>query len=213
MASFPDAKMVWQSKIQQGQTQRKFIIFLLVALILILLMLWAYQRFSALLPSEANQKTEHQDVNWQQVHVNKIEVYKQQRLLKLLDANGQTIKTYQVRLGFDPTGHKKQEGDGKTPEGRYVIDWRNPKSQFYKSLHVSYPNQLDQSQAAQRGVSAGGDIMIHGSAKKIGGSEGQLLYNYFPRGDWTWGCIAISNQDMDELWKNVKDQTVIEIFP
>lgn len=164
------------------------------------------------LPSAEEQKTSVQTVDWSAVEIDRVEVYKSKRLLQVLD-DDKVIKTYKMRLGFAPTGHKTIEGDGKTPEGQYVLDWRNPNSQFYKSLHISYPNADDLAQAKTRGVSAGGDVMIHGSAKSLGGSEGQPLYGYMPKADWTWGCVAVSNQDMDELWKNVKDGTVIEIFP
>lgn len=168
--------------------------------------------FEKFLPSAEEQKTTVQTVDWSVVEIDRVEVYKSKRLLQVLD-DGKVIKIYKMRLGFAPTGHKTTEGDGKTPEGKYVLDWRNPNSQFYKSLHISYPNAHDLAQAKMRGVSAGGDVMIHGSAKNLGGSAGQPLYGYMPKADWTWGCIAVSNQDMDELWQNVKDGTEIEIFP
>ncbi len=151
-------------------------------------------------------------VDWSQVTIDKVMVYKTDRRVDLLE-DGKVITSYQMRLGFTPIGHKTTEGDGKTPEGKYTLDWRNPNSQFYRSFHVSYPNQQDLAQAKARGVSAGGDIMIHGSAKKTGGSKGEPLYNYLPRKDWTWGCIAIRNSDMDEMWDNVKNGTEIEILP
>ena len=143
--------------------------------------------------------------------VTHIKVYKSQRYLDLMHED-QVIRRYPMRLGFDPVGHKAIEGDGKTPEGIYNIDWRNPNSSFYKSLHISYPNQQDIRHAQQLGASAGGDIMIHGSAPQFG-AEGQPLYHYMPRKDWTLGCIAVSNAAMDEIWQLVKDGTSIEIMP
>ncbi len=91
------------------------------------------------LPSVEEQKTSVQTVDWSAVEIDRVEVYKSKRLLQVLD-DDKVIKTYKMRLGFAPTGHKTTEGDGKTPEGQYVLDWRNPNSQFYKSLHISYPN-------------------------------------------------------------------------
>lgn len=151
-------------------------------------------------------------IDWSRVNIDKVEVYKSKRRMDLLE-NGKVIRSYPIRLGFTPKGHKTTEGDGKTPEGKYTLDWRNPNSQFYKSLHISYPNKADTSQAQARGVSAGGDIMIHGTAKKTTGSEGQPFYNYLPKGDWTFGCVSVTNKNMDEIWNNVKNGTPIEIFP
>ena len=141
-----------------------------------------------------------------------IHVYKSQRYLVLQHQN-KIIRHYPIRLGFSPIGHKVQEGDGKTPEGRYVIDWRNPKSTFYKSLHISYPNAKDHQNAQQLGVSTGGDIMIHGSATTKQVKALPNLMRYFPQKDWTWGCIAVRNIDMDEIWQLVNNSTVIEIHP
>ena len=143
--------------------------------------------------------------------VTSIEVFKSQRIL-LLKNQQRVIRSYPIRLGFNPLGHKQFEGDGKTPEGVYTIDWRNPNSAFYKSLHISYPNQNDQNFAQQQGQSAGGNVMIHGSVPK------QLLFlpwsaQYIPRKDWTLGCIAVSNVDMNEIWQLVPDQTKIIIHP
>ncbi len=141
-----------------------------------------------------------------------IHVYKSQRYL-ILQHQNKIIRHYPIRLGFSPIGHKVQEGDGKTPEGRYVIDWRNRQSSFYKSLHVSYPNAKDHQNAQQLGVSTGGDIMIHGSATTKQVKALPNLMRYFPQKDWTWGCIAVRNIDMDEIWQLVNNSTVIEIHP
>lgn len=172
---------------------------------------WTWQRYRGLLPSSQAQKTTVQTVNWQQVRVDEVRVYKARRQVQVLQ-HGTTIKTYAMRLGFNPIGHKTTEGDGKTPEGAYVLDWRNPNSQFYKSLHISYPNQQDTAQAQARGVSAGGDVMLHGSSNTQAQAH-QAMYDYLPQNDWTHGCIALSNQDMDELWHNVQNGTKITIYP
>lgn len=184
-------------------------VFCLSALILLL---FACQKNKVDLPSIIEHKTVIQPIDWSNIAVDKVIVYKAKRELQLLQ-HGQVIKSYKMRLGFNPVGHKLMEGDGKTPEGIYTLDWRNPESKFYKSLHISYPNAQDQAQAKSRNVSAGGDIMIHGSANYLGAEKGSLFYAYLPQGDWTQGCIAVSNQDMDELWHQIKDHTVIEILP
>ena len=143
--------------------------------------------------------------------VTTIEVFKQQRQLKLKH-HDQIIRSYPIRLGFNPIGHKQFEGDGKTPEGTYTIDWRNPQSAYYKSLHISYPNPNDLTYAKQRQKSAGGDVMIHGTvptpATALPASS-----TYMPRKDWTLGCIAVTNADMDEIWQLVKNGTQIIIHP
>ena len=108
-------------------------------------------------------------------------------------------------LGFAPVGPKRQEGDGKTPEGHYRIDWRNPDSRFHRSLHVSYPDAGDVARAAARGVSPGGLIMIHGQPNAL--PAGRVP------GDWTDGCIALSNAEIEALWEAVPDGTPIEIRP
>lgn len=146
--------------------------------------------------------------------IDKIKVYKSKRYLELL-SNGQVMQRYPIRLGFEPTGHKLTEGDGKTPEGTYTLDWRNPNSQFYKSLHVSYPNQQDQAEAATHGLKAGSNIMIHGSFPVRGKllESGKPFYNYMPQQDWTLGCIAVTNAAMDDIWTRVKNGTLIEIVP
>jgi murein L,D-transpeptidase YafK len=129
-------------------------------------------------------------------------VDKSERRLDLL-RDGAVIASFPVMLGFNAEGHKTQEGDGRTPEGDYVLDWRNPKSRFHLSLHVSYPNAADRKQAAVRGVSPGGDIFVHGTPAWFA-----LL-----GGDWTLGCIAVSNADMDVIRNTVPDGTPITIQP
>jgi murein L,D-transpeptidase YafK len=137
----------------------------------------------------------------------RVVVYKAQRKLVLL-ADGKEIKSYQVALGAAPIGAKRQQGDHRTPEGLYTLDFRNAHSQYYKSLHISYPNSQDLLAAKKRGVSPGGDVMIHGLPKGYGwlGSKHRLE-------DWTDGCIAVTNQEMDEIWSLVRVGTPIEIKP
>jgi murein L,D-transpeptidase YafK len=101
-----------------------------------------------------------------------------------------------------PVGAKEQEGDHKTPEGHYILDRRNAKSRYYKSIHVSYPSEQDKQRAAQRGVSAGGDIMIHG----LPNGFGWLGATHRAR-DWTDGCVAVTDAEMDEIWELVPDGT------
>ena len=178
-----------------------------------------YDRYGKYLPTSASEASFPPPLTTEQIHtirkntqIDIIQVYKSQRYLVLQHQN-KIIRRYPIRLGFSPIGHKIKEGDGKTPEGRYVIDWRNPKSAFYKSLHVSYPNAKDQQNAQQLGVSTGGDIMIHGSATTKQVKALPNLMSYLPQKDWTWGCIAVRNIDMDEIWQLVNNDTVIEIHP
>ncbi len=118
------------------------------------------------------------------------------------------IRSYPVSLGKNPRGHKVRKGDRRTPEGRYVLDWRNEQSRFYRSIHISYPNEADLRRAQKLGVQPGGAIMIHGLPNRYGKEE-----DYFLSRDWTEGCIAVANRDMDEIWRLVADRTVIEIHP
>jgi murein L,D-transpeptidase YafK len=110
-----------------------------------------------------------------------------------------------LQFGAAPQGHKRFEGDERTPEGRYTIDTRNPQSAYYLSLRISYPNGDDRAYAQNRGLSPGGDIFIHGQPNA-------LPLGRVP-GDWTDGCIALSNSEMDQLWVAVADGTPIEIRP
>ena len=134
-------------------------------------------------------------------------VEKGQRRLTLL-RDGVIIGQWRIALGGDPIGHKRREGDGRTPEGHYVLDWRNPDSCCYKSLHVSYPNAADQAAAAARGEDPGGLIMIHGQVN----GRGMLGWLNQYR-DHTHGCIAVRNGPMEIIWRAVDDGTPIEIRP
>ncbi|MDW7761995.1 MAG: L,D-transpeptidase family protein [Acidobacteriota bacterium] len=121
---------------------------------------------------------------------------------------GEPLKTYKISLGRVPVGPKEREGDNKTPEGRYTIDFRNPKSLYYLALHISYPNQKDIQAAREKGVSPGGDIMIHGLPNRFGrlGKLHRLV-------DLSRGCIVVTNKEMDELWRAIPNGTPIDIEP
>jgi murein L,D-transpeptidase YafK len=137
----------------------------------------------------------------------RVVVSKKAHTLTLLD-HGKILKGYKVALGGDPVGPKARQGDHKTPEGTYTLDRRNDHSQFYRSIHISYPNAEDRARAQQLGSSPGGDIMLHGLPKHFGwiGSAHRAR-------DWTDGCIAVTNQEIDEIWRAVADGTPIEIRP
>lgn len=116
------------------------------------------------------------------------------------------IYEFKISLGKHPIGHKQFEGDSKTPEGNYTIDWRNENSNFYRSLHISYPNDRDIAYAENLGRSAGGLIMIHGLPNKYGWLGKLHLLK-----DWTDGCIAVTNKEMDIIWEVIQDGTAIHI--
>lgn len=139
----------------------------------------------------------------------RIHVDKSERKLFVYSGD-RLVATYPIVLGRNPLGHKTQEGDRKTPEGRYVLDYKNPGSAYFLSIHVSYPNPADRQQARRRGVSPGGDIMIHGQP---GDPVFRKLLQAYPRFDWTDGCIALSDADMKSLWDMVSVPVPIEITP
>ena len=136
-----------------------------------------------------------------------VRVDKSERRMELL-SKGQVLRTFAIALGGNPVGHKQREGDERTPEGRYVLDWRNANSCCMKSLHISYPNDADKAAASQLGVSPGGNIMIHGQVNGYGW-WGWLIQLF----DWTNGCIAVNDTDMLEIWNMVGAGTPIEIDP
>jgi murein L,D-transpeptidase YafK len=139
------------------------------------------------------------------LHADRVVVLKKERTLQLL-YQGKVIKTYKVALGGEPVGPKTRQGDHKTPEGVYVLDSRNAHSQFYKSIHISYPSPSDRATARQKGVSPGGDVFVHGlpNGYRYVGAAHRLK-------DWTDGCIAVTDEEMDEIWRAVADGTPIEI--
>jgi murein L,D-transpeptidase YafK len=141
------------------------------------------------------------------LQADRVLVLKKEHTLQLL-SQGNVIKTYKVALGGDPVGPKMRQGDHKTPEGVYVLDFRNAHSQFYKSIHISYPSERDRAAARKLGASPGGDVFVHGLPKGYGyvGAAHRLR-------DWTDGCVAVTNEEIDEIWHSVADGTPIEIRP
>ena len=150
---------------------------------------------SALIAAGADQKAD------------RIVVSKARRELLLL-REGKVIRAYRVALGATPVGAKEREGDGKTPEGAYTISGRNPASKFHKSLRISYPEARDRERARRAGVNPGGDVMIHGlpnGQDSLGAAHRDT--------DWTLGCIAVTNQEIEEIWRLVPNGTPIQIEP
>ncbi len=136
-----------------------------------------------------------------------VEVFKAARRLEL-KRGGRLLKRYRVALGFTPSGHKEREGDGRTPEGSYTIDARNPKSAFHLSLRVSYPDEADRARAAAAGVPPGGDIYIHGLP-----NGWRKLFTPHPRRDWTTGCVAVRDSEIREIWALVPTGARVVIHP
>jgi len=137
----------------------------------------------------------------------KVLIQKSARQLTLL-RNGNPLRSYRVSLGSNPKGAKEREGDERTPEGFYTIDSRNAYSKYHLALHVSYPNAVDRARARRLHVRTGGEIMIHGTPNRWRG-----LRFVFAHTDWTKGCIAVSDSDIEEIWKLVPNGTVVEIRP
>jgi tetratricopeptide (TPR) repeat protein len=137
----------------------------------------------------------------------KILIEKKERRLTLI-SRGKVLKTYKIALGGNPIGPKERQGDIKTPEGTYVIDSRNKDSRYHLSLHISYPNEEDKKRAKELGVSPGGDIMIHGIKNGfswVGDSQTEV--------DWTKGCIAVTDEEIEEIEKLAPNGTIVEIRP
>ena len=135
--------------------------------------------------------------------VTHVVVKKAERKMYLLH-HDRVLEDYDFDLGFAPRGHKSEEGDGRTPEGTYLIDRRNPNSKFHLSIGISYPNAFDRAQAHARGKSPGGDIFIHGQPNAFKGRNGP---------DWTAGCIAVKDKEIEWIYAMVKDGTPITIQP
>jgi hypothetical protein len=134
-------------------------------------------------------------------------VHKSQRRLELI-RNGAVVAEYAIRLGLNPAGHKLREGDFRTPEGHYYLSRRNPRSEFFLSIGVSYPNDADRRRARGNGKKPGGSIMIHGLP-----NVPRKPADYYAHNDWTDGCIAVSNSDMVDIWLRTKVGLPIEIRP
>ncbi|MFO1462869.1 MAG: L,D-transpeptidase family protein [bacterium] len=139
--------------------------------------------------------------------VDKIVVEKAERRMTLYQGN-KVVKTYQVSLGKEPIGAKQEQGDHKTPEGHYSIDARNPNSNYHRALHISYPSARDREAAQARGVSPGGSVMIHGLPNSL--PDFGAVHRLY---DWTDGCIAVTNAEIEEIWDLVPNGTPIEILP
>ncbi|MEQ9562290.1 MAG: L,D-transpeptidase family protein [Woeseiaceae bacterium] len=137
----------------------------------------------------------------------KVLVEKSKRKLHLLK-NNQPFRTFEIALGVAPVGDKEREGDQKTPEGLYYLDMRNPASDFFLSIRVSYPNSTDRMEARRKGLDPGGQIMIHGQPNVPTYSAA-----YYAKEDWTNGCIAVSNSDMIDIWLMTPNHVPIEIVP
>lgn len=135
--------------------------------------------------------------------VTRVVVMKADRRMYLIH-HAQVLKSYDIDLGFAPAGHKEAEGDGRTPEGRYFIDRRNPDSDFHLSLGISYPNELDLERASSMELDPGGDIFIHGGPRRGIDRRGP---------DWTAGCISVRNRDIQWIYAMVKDGTPVDIYP
>ncbi|EAQ04028.1 ErfK/YbiS/YcfS/YnhG family protein [Pseudooceanicola batsensis HTCC2597] len=135
--------------------------------------------------------------------VTQVLVYKADRRMYLMH-HDEVLKSYRIGLGFAPVGHKQFEGDGRTPEGTYRIDRRNPDSEFHLSVGLSYPNTRDVAFATSQGKSPGGDIFIHGLPNRFKKSGSR---------DWTAGCIAVRNHEIEDIYAMVKDGTLITIHP
>jgi tetratricopeptide (TPR) repeat protein len=137
----------------------------------------------------------------------KILIEKKERQLTLISKD-KVLKTYKIALGGNPNGPKERQGDKKTPEGTYVIDSRNKNSPYHLSLHISYPNEKDKKRAKELGVLPGGDIMIHGIKNGLG-----WIDRFHAQFDWTEGCIAVTDVEIEEIDKFVPDGTAVEIRP
>lgn len=137
----------------------------------------------------------------------RVVIRKHERMLMLMRGD-EVLKTARIALGLAPEGHKAEEGDFRTPEGNYQLTTRNPNSDYFLSIQVSYPNSTDEQRARQRGVAPGGQIMIHGQPNEPKHNE-----QFYRITDWTNGCIAVSNSDMVDIWLMTRPDTPISIMP
>lgn len=157
-------------------------------------------------PITVKQSTQTAIKEYSNQPVVRVYVKKSERIMQLLDKDGDVVKQYHIALGDNPQGHKQQEGDERTPEGTYVLDYKNENSIAYRSIHISYPNVQDKANAQKLGVSPGGAIMIHG---QMNGYEKYTAINQ--KRNWTDGCVAVTNEEMDEIMDFVKVGTPIKI--
>ena len=164
----------------------------------------------AVAPAHAGQARERQEARLApaaDARADRVVVLKSERRLVLLQGD-RVLRAYDVALGRYPTGPKTRAGDARTPEGEYTLDYKLDDSAFYKAIHISYPNARDLARAAAAGVDPGDRIMIHGLPDDV-----TAEYLGHPKIDWTQGCIAVTNREMDELWRLVETGTPIEIHP
>jgi len=133
--------------------------------------------------------------------VTRVLVYKEDRRMFLMHGT-EVLRGFDFELGFAPTGDKQVEGDGRTPEGDYIIDRRNPNSAYHLSIGISYPTEADVAEAEALGMEPGGDIFIHGTPRR-----------FLRQDDWTWGCIAVTNREIEDIYAMVRDGTPITIYP
>lgn len=146
------------------------------------------------------------------MNIDEVRVYKSKRQMDLL-TDGKVIKSYKVMLGRGGKNPKKKQGDNRVPEGKYFLDYKNPNSQFHKSIHISYPNEDDLRRASEQGYDPGGDIMIHGYPNKP-----KALFKFLKKMgliklvNWTAGCVAVDDEEMNEIYENVQEYTPVTIF-
>ena len=178
---------------------------IVIGVTLVLLSIILYTSYHFMFPKRKSYNSEVKIT--EDVKVDSVAVFKSERKMKLY-SDGRELKAYPVSLGKNPTGHKEKEGDKKTPEGNYILDRRLENSKYHLAIHISYPNEQDKINAEQLGVSPGGDVMIHGLPNKL-----EFLEDYYANTDWTDGCIAVSNDEIEEIWKLVEDGTPISIYP
>lgn len=144
--------------------------------------------------------------------IDEVRVYKSKHKMEML-FKGRVVKTYRVMMGRGGSAPKRKLGDNLVPEGQYILDYKNPESLFYKSIHVSYPNEEDQRRASELGVEPGGDIMIHGYPNKP-----KPLFKFLEKMklikliNWTAGCVAVDNNEMDEIFENIEVPIPITIY-
>jgi murein L,D-transpeptidase YafK len=160
-----------------------------------------------------------------EVEIKELRVYKNERKIELITKEEQVYKTYKIMLGRNPEGHKTKDGDNKTPEGTYTLDIKNPTSKFHKAFHISYPNTLDILKARMHGKNPGGNIMLHGmpnnfsemqdwlTSVKLDSLSDETLRSSLLNYDWTNGCIAVTDAEIDEIYSIVDVPTKIVINP
>jgi murein L,D-transpeptidase YafK len=156
---------------------------------------------------------------------NEIRVYKNERRLEILDENQKILKTYKINLGLNPSGAKEFEGDNKTPEGEYWLDYRNPNSDYSLAFHLSYPTNKQKWHARLKGKNPGSNIMLHGYPNQLSlindwltkfqlsGEDESKILSMMPVSDWTNGCIAVTNEEIREIDQLIKVPTKIIINP